>query len=161
MSYWCAAQLQSRREHTALHVLEQAGFEVDLPRLRERRTRYGRRIEVLTALFPTYAFVRLVAQWHAARWAPGVTRLIMDGDHPARLPDEAITEIRARERNGAVELPKRELRHGDPVRILHGAFVGRLGLYSGMAPHERVMVLLQLLGAARRIKLRKDAIEPA
>jgi hypothetical protein len=41
---------------------------------------------------------------------------------------------------------------------LHGAFIGRLGLYAGMAPHE---VLLQLLGAARRIKLpRKDAIEP-
>jgi transcriptional antiterminator RfaH len=116
---------------------------------------------VLTALFPTYAFVRIVAQWHAARWAPGVTRLIMDGDHPARLSDEAITEIRAHERNGAVELPKRELQHGDTVRVLHGAFVGRLGLYVGMAPHERVMVLLQLLGAARRIKLRKDAIEPA
>jgi transcriptional antiterminator RfaH len=148
------AQLQPQREHMALHVLEQAGFEV-------RRIRYSRRIEVLTALFPTYAFVRIMSQRHAARWAPGVTRLIMDGDHPARLPNETIMEIRARERNGAVELPKRELRHGDTVRIVHGAFVGRLGLYAGMAPHERVMVLLQLLGAARRINLRKDAIEPA
>jgi hypothetical protein len=35
-----------------------------------------------------------------------VAALIMDGEHPARVPDQVIARIRAREVSGAVELPK-------------------------------------------------------
>jgi hypothetical protein len=31
---------------------------------------------------------------------------VMDGEQPARVPDAVISEIRSRERNGFVELPK-------------------------------------------------------
>jgi len=30
----------------------------------------------------------------------------MDGELPAKVPDDVIAEIRSRERNGLVELPK-------------------------------------------------------
>ena len=84
----------------------------------------------------------------------------MDGIKPARVADQVIGDLRARERNGLVELPKRSgLQPGDHVRVLHGPLAGQLGLYAGQRPHERVLVLLALLGGQQRVELAKDAIE--
>jgi transcription antitermination factor NusG len=83
----------------------------------------------------------------------------MDGLHPARVPDTVIEEIRARERNGAIELPRRQLRAGDRVRILAGPFCGQLAIYAGMSGLERVTVLLQILGSATRVTLPRSDIE--
>ena len=43
-------------------------------------------------LFPGYAFVLIELQWHAARWSPGVHRLVLDGLQPA-VPDKVIAEL--------------------------------------------------------------------
>src|SRR5262245_25569648 len=158
--YWAAAQLQPQRDTLALHFLRQAGFQTYAPRLRERRTVQGRKVVVRTPLlFPAYVFVFIQMQWHAARWAPGVVRLVMDGTAPARVPDAVIDEIRAREVRGLVELPKPPLaQFGDAV-ILHGPFAGKLALFAGMKPRARVEVLLSLLGDSRRVTLPADGVE--
>jgi transcriptional antiterminator RfaH len=158
--YWCAAQLQPQRDGLALHCLTLAGFEAYYPRLRVYRRSFGRKILTAPALFPGYCFVAIELQWHAARWSPGVARLVMDGASPARVPDGVIAEIRARETGGLIELPPR-LKRGDPVRIKRGAFAGHVGLYAGMKPRERVEVLLAILGGAQRVTLAADAVEAA
>jgi transcriptional antiterminator RfaH len=160
VSYWAAVQLQPRRAHLALHFLEQAGFQTYSPRVREQRVRRGRKVEVLTALFPGYTFLKIVLQWHAARWAPGVVRLVMEGERPAHVPDRIIAELRQRERNGIIELqsPPR-FKIGDQVRVTSGVFTGQFAIYAGMAPHARVTVLLKLLGAPRCLTLKRDAVE--
>jgi transcriptional antiterminator RfaH len=85
----------------------------------------------------------------------------MDGGRPARVPDGIIAELRSRERDGLVELAKPpRFRRGDQVRIVQGVFRGHLALYDGMAPRERVMVLLSLLGGQHRAELPCDAIVP-
>jgi transcription antitermination factor NusG len=160
MPFWACAQLQPARERLALHCLALAGYVTYLPRLRQHRVSRGRRIETTPALFPGYAFVLIELQWHQARWAPGVTRIVLDGAVPARVPDEVIAEIRSRERGGLVELPPR-LKRGDPVRILRGPLAGLVGLYAGMKPRERVEVLLAILGGAQRVTLAADAVEVA
>ena len=98
-------RIEANRDRLATHCLQLNGYQVYLPRIRERRIRRGRKIEVLQPLFVGYAFVRIVLQWHAARWCPGTLGLIMDGLVPAKVPDCIISEIRSRERNGAIELP--------------------------------------------------------
>ena len=57
MPYWCACRLQPHREALALHCLGLNGYETYYPRLRDRRTRFGRTVENRPALFPGYAFV--------------------------------------------------------------------------------------------------------
>ena len=160
MSYWCAARLLPQREQLATHCLTLAGYQVYLPRLRERRWVRGRRVERQPPLFPGYLFVWVELQWSRARWSPGISNLIMNGIHPARVPDGVIAELRARERNGLVELPaKSRFRAGDRVLVIKGPFQGHLALYAGMAPHERVAVLLQLFGGQQRVELAAAAIE--
>jgi transcription antitermination factor NusG len=157
MAYWAAVQLQASRERLALHCLSKVnGFEIYSPRIKAPRARR----EVGTRpLFPGYCFVLIVSQWWAARWSPGVIRIVLDGAVPARVPDQAITELRRREHRGVIELPKPPGLHaGDRVKILRGPFGGHLGLYAGMKPHERVDVLLRLLGGACRVTLAKSDI---
>src|SRR5262249_43110669 len=96
-----------------------------------------------------YSFITVEAQWYAARWSLGVIGLIMDGVRPARVADQIIDDLRKRERNGLIKLPKRPaLQPGDQVRILQGPFAGQLGLYAGMRRHGAFLVLLQLLELA-------------
>ena len=160
MAYWCAARLQARREHLALRFLAQSGYETYFPQLREHRFSYGRKIEVRPALFPGYAFVLIQLQWHPARWAPGTLGLIMDGIQPAKVPDPVIEEIRSRERDGLIDLPKPPpLRRGVRVRILRGPFTGHLAIFADMKPRERVEILLQLLGGEQRVTLAKKDVE--
>jgi transcriptional antiterminator RfaH len=160
MAYWAVARLQPHRERLALHCLGLAGFTVYLPRLRSERVSHGRRIETRRPLFPGYAFVSIELQWSMARYAPGIVGLIMNGAGPARVPDQVIAGLRAREVRGAVDLPKSSgLKLGEHVKILGGPFRGHLALYAAMKPHQRVEVLLALLGSQQRVILPRADVE--
>ena len=161
--FWCAAQLEPNRTRLALHLLALQGYETYCPRYRAWRVARARKVEVQSELFPGYAFVLIVAgRWWDARWCPGVVRVVLAGERPARVPDDVIAEIRGREVAGLVELPPPPgLKRGDRVRIVHGPLQGLRGLYQGMKPHARCEVLLRLLGGQQRTELAASAIEPA
>src|SRR5215831_13518511 len=158
--YWCCAQIEPRRERLAVHCLALAGYQVYQPLLREQRRHRGREVPATPPLFPGYAFVLIVSGWWDARWSAGVRRLVMDGEQPARVPDEVIAEIRSRERNGLVELPKpRGFVPGMRVRVVSGPLSEQIGMLAVLRPHERVLVLLHLLGGQQKVELARGAIE--
>ena len=160
MGYWCCGQTEPHREAAATHFLGLAGYETYCPRLKLVRPRRGRKVVSHPPLFPSYLFIAITAGWWNARWCPGIVKLLTAGDAPMPVPDSLIFEIKSRERGGLVELPRREkFKAGDRVRILQGPFEGHLGLYAGMRPHERVLVLLALLGGEQRVELPKADIE--
>jgi transcriptional antiterminator RfaH len=159
MAFWSCVQLEPCRERLALHCLSKVnGFEVYSPRIRPPR---ARREDDTRPLFPGYAFVLIVLQWHAARWSPGVVRIVLDGATPAKVPNRIIAELRERERGGVVQLPQPPgLRAGDRVRVTQGPLVGFTGLYVGMSGRERVEMLLAFLGGYRNVTLAKGDITP-
>ena len=158
MAFWSCVQLEPNRERLALHCLSAInGFEIYSPRIKAPR---ARREDDTRPLFPGYAFVFIVLQWHAARWSPGVVRIVLDGATPAKVPDRIIAELRERERGGIVQLPEAPgLRAGDRVRVTRGPLIGFAGLYSGMSGRQRVEVLLTLLGGQTRVTLPKSDVE--
>src|SRR5262249_1930337 len=161
--YWACAQVEPRRDRLASYCLTLAGYEIYQPLLREQiRSRSGRKIVRTPPLFPGYLFLWVVSGWWNARWSPGVVRLIMDGLQPAVVRDDVINEIRSRERNGLVELPK--LRGRRPgmrmrVRVIGGPLSEQIGMLAALRPHERVLVLLQLLGGQQRVELARSSVE--
>jgi len=161
MSYWAVARLQPQHENAGLTHLRLNGYEIYYPRVREKRVRHGRRIEVRPPLFWGYVFFTVRdGIWYTARWSIGVMGVIMDGTKPARVPDAVIAEIKGRERNGAVVLPERErFAVGDQVRVLTGPLSGHLAIFADMKPRQRVEILLQLLGGEQRVTLAKRDIE--
>jgi len=83
----------------------------------------------------------------------------MDGIKPARVADHIIDDLRKRQRNGLIELPRLKLRPGDRVRLLRGPFAGHLAIFADMKPRERVEVLLTFLAAQQRVTLSQDDVE--
>jgi transcriptional antiterminator RfaH len=154
MPYWCA-RTEVSRERVAERFLAMAGYEVYCPRIRERGA--------VRVLFPSYLFIAAAAGWYTARWTVGVVGLIgLEGYEPTRIPDSEIDVIRGREKGGLVVLPRPPgLQRGDRVLVKRGPFADHLALYEGQMPHERVAVLLTLLGSQRRIELPKGDIVPA
>ena len=147
-----------RRERLALHCLNVSGFETYVPRVKERRIVRGRKVSEIAPLFPSYAFILIELQWHKARFALGVAALIMDGERPARVPDAVIADLHDRERGGLIRLPPppkpaTPFATGDLLRVRSGPFTGLNGLYAGMAPRERIFVLLRMLGGERSVEL--------
>lgn len=144
-SSWAVVQTEPQHEHTVRLLLMRSQYETYLPRTRAQQR--------ITLLFPTYLFVSLAEKrWYPILWTPHVKRLLMSGDHPAQLPEDALTQIRKRERNGLVKLPH-QLRKGQKVRIVRGNFEGHIGLYDGMSGKDRERVLLELLGQIVPVEL--------
>jgi hypothetical protein len=85
----------------------------------------------------------------------------MDGEAPAVVSNQIIAEIKSREnRFGYVELPKPcGLAPGMKVRITSGPLSERIGMLGVLRPHERVLVLLQMLGGERSVELARSAVE--
>jgi transcriptional antiterminator RfaH len=163
VAFWAVARLQGHRERLALHCLGLAGYPTYLPRIRARRVIGNRKVSEAAPLFPGYCFLTIELQWHVARWAPGVINIIMDGERPARVPDQIIRALRGRERGGLITLPTKPplgppFVPGDRLRIRSGPFTGLNGLYAGMAPHDRVLVLLTMLGGERTVAFAKDDV---
>jgi transcriptional antiterminator RfaH len=155
MSFWAIVQTETQREHTARLMLMRQGFETYMPRIRINTDR-------IALLFPTYIFCRIIDRWYSARWTIGVTRMLMDGDQPARISEQILEEIRQREVGGFVKLPKQNngKRPGDKVKIIRGSFEGRLAIFDGMSGKERERVLLELLGQLVPVELPSRDVIP-
>ena len=162
--YWACARLVANKYESAVHILGLVGYpRVYLPKCRERRRPSNRRpVDVVAPLFPSYGFVWIDLQWRAARAVPGVLNFIMAGVSPAHVPEQLITDLQGRERDGVIDLPlprPRGYLRGDRIRVRHGPFAGQLAIFSGMRTHDRVAVLLTMLGTSRSIEIEGSAIE--
>jgi hypothetical protein len=101
MSYWACALLEAHRERTAIRFLRMAGYETYCPWLSVKRS--------IVPLFPRYCFVLIAdRRWWAARWSIAVRNIVRSaGDEPACVPDVIISGLRAREKNGLIQLPQK------------------------------------------------------
>ena len=159
-AFWSVAQTQPLRERLAARELEEAGFDVYLPKIRYRQNGRWR----ITALFPGYIFLQISHQWYRARWCRGIVRLLgADGCSPGQLHEGVIGEIRRREKNGFVVLEKKseKIKKGQQVRIIGGRLDGQLALFEDQTKRERIRVLMAMLGGYAVIELgQHDRVEP-
>ena len=109
--------------------------------------------------FPNYLFVQLINdQWYNVRWTPHVLNIIHDKQQSL---DSIVTDLRKRERDGYVRLPRApRLQKGQQVRIIAGSFEGHSGWYDGQSSHDRVRVLLDLLGRKVPVQLLEKQVIP-
>jgi transcriptional antiterminator RfaH len=145
---WAVAQTESMRERVAQRWLGEAQFETYLPMIRVKKR--------IVPLFPAYLFVRIGdTGWSRVDNTIGVRHLLRSNDKPARIADVVVEAFRRQEKNGLIKLPEKGplWKVGDRVRIAGGTFLGQIGLFDGMAAHERVFVLLDLFGRQTRTEL--------
>lgn len=163
---WYVAQTQVNAEHRAAQNLVRQGFEVYLPRYLKPR-RHARKLDHVAApLFSRYLFVSIdlaTQRWRAIHSTFGVSRLVTNGEDPAPVPDGVVTALRAHEDEKGFVAWRGEtaFRPGDRVRVLAGAFMDSLGLFEASTDHERVAILLDLLGRKVRVVIDADLVSAA
>ena len=165
-SKWHVVQTHVHSEMKAAAHLVRQGYTVYLPRYLKRR-HHARRIEMVPApLFPRYLFVavdRMVPRWRSIQSTVGVARLVRNGEEPAMVPGSVVEQLQAREDlGGLIQVDTRpHFSPGEKIRVMGGAFSACLGLFEGMSDHERVAILLDLLGRKVRVVLDIEAVAAA
>lgn len=164
MRRWFAVHAHSTREHLALAHLERQGFEVFLPRIRHTQRVGTRHREVLKPLFASYLFAYLdpaADRWRSINSTIGVRRLVCFGDVPAPLPAGFVENLQGSiGQNGELHFDE-QLGLGDQVRIVGGPLGDRCGILLAAGPGERVTILLDLLGAERRVGMTRSRLRAA
>ena len=102
-------------------------------------------------------------RWRSIQSTFGVARLVSNGDEPASVPAGVVSALKAREDGkGFIQMDsKPAFAPGDKVRILAGAFMDNAGLFNGLADHDRVSILLDMLGRKVRVLLDADMVVAA
>lgn len=164
---WYVAQTQLQSEAKASGNLAQQGFEVYLPRYL-RTVRHARRVNVIRApLFPNYLFIKIdleTQRWRVINSTVGVKRLVGHEGAPSRISNSVVEGLKENETVdgfASIVSPVVRFKAGDAVRMLNGAFDSCRGIFQGRTDHERVEILLEMLGRKVRVVTDAQLIEPA
>jgi transcriptional antiterminator RfaH len=161
--HWIAINTHPHREHIALENLRRQRFDAYCPMLRKRRS-HARRVEVvLRPLFRNYLFVRANAQ--LTRWRPilsthGVRTIVRTGDELSFLEGGFIASLKAREVDGAIVRPAHPYAIGQRVEITSGPFDRIVATIIAMDEKDRLVVLLEMMNRAIKVKIDSAYVAP-
>lgn len=151
---WLAVNTHTHKERVARDNLERQGFAVYCPMLRKQVRHARKTSEVLRPFFPGYLFAAAhEGQGLRALYSTlGVRAVVGSSEHPARLSDDFVTALKAREVDGAIVRPSLPYSIGQQVRMTGGAFDGLVATIVAMDEKDRLTVLLDLLN--QQVKVR-------
>jgi len=156
-SAWYLAQVKPNAFQIAERNLSRQGFDVFSPRQEETRRRAGRFVRDMRPLFPGYLFVAFdpaTSAWRAINSTYGISRLVAFGGRvPAAVPHDLVAGLMARCDESGLLLPPQVLKPGDNVHVLSGPFAQFVATVDGLAPQQRVWVLLDILGSQTRVSV--------
>jgi len=164
MHAWYLVQTKPRQELLAKNNLERQGYTVYLPLIQVKRRRRGKISHENGSMFPLYLFIHLregTDNWAPVRSTLGVSKMVMFGQIPARVPDNLIEILKCRvDANGVQILPERKLNTGDHVRITEGPFEGYEAVIYAKTAGERTVLLLKAVENFLKVELDSHSIEP-
>lgn len=158
---WFLAQLKPNCANIADKNLKRQGFKTFLPLEEETRQRNGKFITAMRPLFPGYIFVAFdVARglWQTVNSTYGITRLVSFGKEPTAVPLDLVSQLMLRcDAQGKLLLPTL-LKPGDHITLTKGPFANFVAEVEKIAPHRRVWVLIEILGAPTRVAVGVDQL---
>jgi len=164
--HWYLVHTKPASELTAEAHLTRQGYAVYLPRLLQPAPCGGSPRGRVVPLFPRYLFLRPrdVGQSLApARSTVGVSGIVRFGLDYAVVSPSVIADLlrRADPQSGLHTLkPGRPFNSGDPVSLIAGPFGGLDGIFEQQAGHERVVILLRLLGREVAVCVPGECLAP-
>ncbi|MGB9006207.1 MAG: transcription termination/antitermination NusG family protein [Candidatus Aminicenantales bacterium] len=156
MKHWFVINIKPRKEGFVESLFAEGGFTIYNPkRLRDNNK--------ICFLFPGYAFIFFdyPAQYKLVKYTRGVKSVLGTSLAPIPVPEEFISEIRSREKNGVVELQNAgEIPvAGDEIEITCGPLKGVRGIFKKeLKDRERVAILLNYISYQARLITSKSSL---
>ena len=162
---WYVAATRPRMEATTLINLEQQGYKAWLPELTLKKRRKGKWTLVEEPMFPGYVFIQLVfGEDNPApiRSTYGCRGLVRFGSEYPPVPEELMIALLSASRWTAHQTNRDEsiFNRGEWVRLESGPFAGLSAVFEMPSGKDRAMVLIDLLGAKRSVKVGMDDLGP-
>jgi len=161
---WYVVHTRPHAEGRAISNLKRQGYLVFCPRTRKTVRHARKATTTLAPLFPNYLFVQLDISrdhWRSVNGTRGVIRLITQGEAPLPVPLGIVESLQARMGNDGAMNWAPSLKIGQSVRICDGPFADFVGMLEHLDAAGRVRVLLDMLGRAVSVALRREALMPA
>lgn len=163
---WFAVCCKPRQELVAQENLLRQGFRVYLPRIQMKKRRRAKWIDVVEVLFPRYIFIQVDPAKNSiapVRSTRGVVGFVRFGGQPAVVADEVMDAIFQREdSDSSLHQDIRPLFcAGEPIKLADGPLAGMEGIFVQEDGEKRVIVLLEILGKANKVRVDRDLIVQA
>jgi transcription elongation factor/antiterminator RfaH len=146
---WYLVHTQAGREAIAQINLRRQGYQTFLP-IGLRTTRHARKLRTAeAAYFPGYLFVSIdlaTQGWRPINGTLGVIRLFATDASPTPVPTGVVEQLIDLADSSGLLAGAPSFAPGDPVRLIAGPFADTLGVVQGQSGHERVRVLLAIMG---------------
>lgn len=163
MKRWYVVNTKPRNEERAATNLINGGIEVLAPKLKLRKYKEGKFVQIVEPMFPNYIFVRIhpVDEYRLVKYARGVKTIVNFGGKIVPLQDEMIEFIRARLDEGVAVIKKEQLHKGEKVVVQEGPFKGLSGIFeSELDGKERVAILLDGVDYCAKMEIDRDLVAP-
>jgi transcription elongation factor/antiterminator RfaH len=161
---WFLVHTQPNSERRAELHLGAQGFRTHFPTI-QKTVRHARQLRTVRApLFPRYVFLILDLgrdRWLSIRSTVGVSSLYTCQDRPVPVPEGIVETLIENTDEANLTLFSSGLSRGQSVRIMSGPFVNFVGKLERLDDAGRVRVLLDMMGTAVPVALRRTAICPA
>ena len=159
---WCVAYTHALKEFVAKTHLEQQGLQTFLPCYKKQQR--NRPDGLIKPLFPRYIFIQIktLAAIRPIRYTRGIQYLLEHQNHQPKTLDDAFIgalKQQADENNCIDLLEDAVFKPGTDILIHKGQFSGQCAQILSIDAHQRVNVLLALLGTQTKITVSIDQIE--
>lgn len=157
--HWYPVQLRPNGLNMAERNLARQGIKILVPVFHERKRRAGSApVTRRKPLFPGYIFARLpdMPRWfRSVNGTRGVSRLIIGNPlTPQALPAGFMAGLIERcSADGTLLQSRDDLAIGDRVRVVAGPFADQVSSIEEMSGHERVTLLISLMGQSARLQV--------
>jgi len=163
---WLAVYCKPRQELVAQENLLRQGYHTYLPRIQMKRRLRGKWNEKIEALFPRYIFIRVdpVKKSIApVRSTQGVVGLVHFGSQPATVSEAVMETLLQHEDpdSGLHQGGGPQFNAGQSIKLVDGPLAGMEGVFIQQDSEKRVMVLLDFLGKANKVRIDRDLINQA
>ena len=154
MQNWYLIKTKSRQEHVALENLENQGYSTYCPIV----TINNKHI----VLFPGYLFIYLDKEkenWSPIRSTKGVSNFVRFGLNFAQVPDTVIKFLKSNEHIHKEKFNNlKSFKLGDKIQITDGVFKNCVAIFNSSKPHERVVLLMNILGQQQSITIKQESV---
>jgi transcriptional antiterminator RfaH len=161
---WYLVHTLPHNERRAQLHLGAQGFRTHFPTI-QKTIRHARQLRTVRApLFPRYIFLILDLgrdRWLSVQSTFGVSSLYTCNDRPVAVPEGIVETLIENTDEANLALFSSGLVTGQTVRILSGPFANFVGTLERLDAAGRVRVLLEMMGTAVPVAIRRSAICPA
>jgi transcriptional antiterminator RfaH len=165
MKRWYVVCTKSKNEERAANNLMGGNIEVLAPKIKFKKYKEGKYVQITEPMFPGYIFVKFhpIDEFRLVKYTRGIRNIVNFNGKIVPLQDDMVKFIRSKLEEGDVAtIQKKELRKGEKIIIQEGPFKGFSGIFEErLDGKERVAILLDGLGYCARMEIDRELVASA